>query len=366
MFAGEQSRSSAWPSSTVSLKIVALLALWSVPFCALAQEQRVSQYAHRAWLVRDGIFNGAPKAITQTTDGYIWVGTGSGLYRFDGNSFELWSSPDGKKLPSSLISALKGARDGSLWIGMQGGFAHFVDRKLVVYPNFPDDVYVLVEDRSGKIWFTRSEAGGALRTPICQAMAAAIHCPDESEGVTTRSCCPYGMTQDEEDYLWATTEGPVLRWKPGHSERTYMPNEWKRTKGLQNASIFVGMPDGSVLVGVTHPGTFGGLQRLSMGRWEPVKVPGFDGSRISVYSAFRDKDGAIWIGTEGEGIYRIHGNAFEKFAGEDGLSGNFVVSFLQDPENGIWVATTGGVDYFHSRKVMSFSKREGLTGDGAD
>jgi len=366
MSAGKQPGSSRWASSTACLKILALLALWCLPNCALAQEQRLSQYAHRAWLVRDGFFSGAPRAITQTTDGYIWVGTDSGLYRFDGSRFEPWSSPDGKKLPSSRISALKGAGDGSLWIGMWGGLAHFVDHKLFVYPEFHDDVYGLLEDRSGKIWFTRSDAAGTLRTPVCQALPATIHCPDKSEGLTTRSCCPPSVAQDTEGYLWATTEGPLVRWKPGHYETTYIPNEWKQTKGVQNASIVVGMPDGSVLVGVTHPGVFGGLQRLSMGRWQPVKVPGFDGTTVAVYSAFRDKDGAIWIGTQNQGIYRIHGNAFEKFGSEDGLSGNLIVGFYQDPENGIWVATNGGVDYFHSRKVMTFSKREGLTGDGAD
>src|SRR6185437_12423217 len=118
IFAGKQSRSSGWSSSTASWKIVALLAIWFVPFSVLAQEQRVSQYAHRAWLVRDGFFSGAPDAIAQTTDGYIWIGTDSGLFRFDGSRFEPWSSPDGKKLPSSVIRHLLGARDGSLWIGM--------------------------------------------------------------------------------------------------------------------------------------------------------------------------------------------------------------------------------------------------------
>jgi signal transduction histidine kinase/ligand-binding sensor domain-containing protein len=337
-----------------------------LPACALAQEQRVSQYAHRAWLVRDGFFNGSPIAVTQTNDGYIWVGTGAGLYRLDGSRFEPWSSPDGKKLPSSVIWGLLGARDGTLWIGMRGGLAHFVDRKLFVYPDFHDDVRGLLEDRSAKIWFTRSEAGGALRTPLCQALPTTIHCPDQSEGVTTKSCCSYSMDLDTEGYLWANTEGPLVRWKPGHSERTYMPNEWKRSKGVQTASSVVGMPDGSVLVGVTFPGAFGGLQRLSMGRWEPVKVPGFDGSKVSVFVAFRDKDGGIWIGTDREGIYRIHGNEFEKCASENGLSGDFVTGFYQDREDGIWVTTSGGVDYFHPRKIMSFSKREGLAADNVD
>ena len=364
MFAGKQSRSIRWSSSTVSLKIVALLALWSVPFCALAQEQRVSQYAHRAWLVRDGHFNGAAVSITQTTDGYIWVGTASGLYRFDGFRFEPWSSPDGKKLPSNVILALVGARDGSLWIGMKGGLVHFVDHKLVVYPNFNDDVDALLEDPSGRIWLTRSEAGGALRTPICQALPTTIRCLDQSDGVTTEVCCPKSLAQDTEGYLWVTTEGPLLRWKPGHFE-TYLPHAWARTKGIETASGVVGMPDGSVLVCVQHPGAFGGLQRLSMSRWEPVKIPAFDGSRVTATSALRDKDGGIWLGTI-EGIYHIHGNLFERFSIEDGLSGDFVNAFYQDRENGIWVATAGGVDYFHPRNVTTFSKREGLASDNVD
>src|SRR5262245_55079239 len=98
MLAPKQSRSSRWSFSRACLKIVALLALSSVSVCTLAQQQRLSQYVHRAWLIRDGFFNGTPLAITQTTDGYIWVGTFSGLFRFDGFRFEPWSSPDGKKL----------------------------------------------------------------------------------------------------------------------------------------------------------------------------------------------------------------------------------------------------------------------------
>jgi len=258
--AGEQSRSSRRPFWTACLKTLVLLALWCFPACALAQDQRVSQYAHRAWLVRDGFFNAQPTTITQTADGYIWVGTESGLYRFDGSHFEQWSSSDGRKIPSNVILALLSARDGSLWIGTGGGLAHLVGQKLVVYPNFHDHVAGLLEDSSGKIWLTRAEAGGVLRTSICRALATTIRCLDESDGVTTRVSNPHRLTQDTEGYLWTGTEGALFRWKPGRSETTYMPNEWKRTKGIQSV---VGMPDGSVLVGVLHPGAFGGLQRLS-------------------------------------------------------------------------------------------------------
>ena len=319
MFEGNKS---CWCSSSSSrdLKIVVLLGLLFSPTCTLAQDHRFSQFAHRAWKTRDGFFSGSAQAVTQTNDGFIWIGTDSGLYRFDGSRFELWSSPDGQKLPSSQIIALLGASDGSLWIGMEGGLAHFADRKLFVYPGFHDDVGGLLQDRNGKIWFTRSEAGGALTVPICQALPTKIHCLDQTDGVTATSCCSYRLSQDAEGYLWVTTEGPLLRWKPGHSE-TYLPSGWKGTKGIETALCAVGMPDGSVLVCVGRTGAFGGLQKLSKGRWEAVKVPGFDGSQVPAFSAFPDKEGGIWVGTI-KGICRIQGNGFEAFGKEDGVTGD--------------------------------------------
>src|SRR5260370_42493395 len=100
-----------------------------VPFClglllvgvnpanALDPERRISQYAHTAWRIEDGVFSGSPHAITQTTDGYLWIGTEAGLVRFDGVRFFRWTTPDGKPLFSASIYSLLGARDGSLWIG---------------------------------------------------------------------------------------------------------------------------------------------------------------------------------------------------------------------------------------------------------
>src|SRR6516165_8165464 len=101
-------------------RISVLLAI--LVFCcgegaALDPTSHISQYGHTVWRVRDGYFAGAsPIVITQTTDGYIWVGTMEGLYRFDGVSFARWTSPFGEELPASTVVNLLGARDGSLWI----------------------------------------------------------------------------------------------------------------------------------------------------------------------------------------------------------------------------------------------------------
>jgi signal transduction histidine kinase len=350
--------------STVCLRIVALLTILLSSFAACAQEQRVSQYAHRAWLARDGFFSGQPNSITQTKDGYIWIGTESGLYRYDGSHFEAWSPPDGKKLPSNLIESLLGASDGSLWIGTLEGLAHLVDHRLVLYPDFHDHVQSLLEDSFGGIWLTHDDTNGYKTTPICRALPTEIHCVGESEGVTAKFCCTHGLTQDTEGYLWAATEGALFRWKAGHSD-TFLPKAWTTTRDIQTAQRVLAMPDGSLLVCVLHPGPYGGLQRISMGHWGAVKVAGFDASTVMALSAFLDKDSGIWLGTD-KGLYHIHGNDFEKFGIENNLSGDSVSAFYQDREGGMWVATSCGVDYFHRRNVTTFSRREGLSSDSAD
>ena len=49
------------------------------PASALDPDRRISQYAHSAWRMQDGPFGSAPNTITQTTDGYVWIGTMSGI-----------------------------------------------------------------------------------------------------------------------------------------------------------------------------------------------------------------------------------------------------------------------------------------------
>ena len=68
----------------LSIVGVVILLLGSVPLLALDPSLDVSQYAHTAWTARDGFSVGATFAMAQTPDGYLWLGSEFGLYRFDG------------------------------------------------------------------------------------------------------------------------------------------------------------------------------------------------------------------------------------------------------------------------------------------
>src|SRR6202142_1437319 len=122
------------PGTPIMLLFCFVFFLFTIsPMGALDPSRQLSQYGHTAWRIEDGVFAGSPNAITQTTDGYLWIGTQAGLTRFDGVRFVSWRPPEGKALPSSRINSLFGARDGSLWIGTSRGLARWRDGELTNY-----------------------------------------------------------------------------------------------------------------------------------------------------------------------------------------------------------------------------------------
>jgi hypothetical protein len=82
----------------------------------LEPETKLTQYAHRSWHLGDAGLLGTPQGITQTRDGYIWVSTSNGLFRFDGVRFVKWEPQPGESLPSNSLWYLFGARNGSLYV----------------------------------------------------------------------------------------------------------------------------------------------------------------------------------------------------------------------------------------------------------
>jgi PAS domain S-box-containing protein len=106
-----------------------------------------------------------------------------------------------------------------------------------------------------------------------------------------------------------------------------------------------------------------GLQQLVNGAWRTPITATLDSSTLSAYSLWFDRHNALWIGTEGNGIYRIYNGKVDRFRTTDGLSGNDPDRFFEDREGNLWLTTSEGVDCFHDIPVVNFSVHEGLSGD---
>ncbi|HSY36593.1 MAG TPA: two-component regulator propeller domain-containing protein [Acidobacteriaceae bacterium] len=74
----------------------------------------------------------------------------------------------------------------------------------------------------------------------------------------------------------------------------------------------------------------------------------------------------MWIGTEAQGIYRIHNGTVDRFRSSDGLSGDYIMAFYEDNEGDVWVATTRGLDCFRDLRVTTIPGLGGLGTDEID
>ncbi len=338
------------------IRRVILVGLFPLCLSALQPGRQVSQFGHAAWRMQDGFFRGVPSAIAQTKDGYLWIGGGSGLTRFDGVRFVAWTPPPAARLPSLNVISLRGTSDGSLWIGIMPGLARLKDGVVTTYPDLHGRTSGIIEDSHGSIWLGRSRvpSGG----PLCQVAGPATHCFGEAEGIPA----PYVSTlaADSQGYFWLGHSGSVTRWKEGDA-KTFEISALKPAEGLDGIAAILLADDGSILVGVPRSGKGRGLQRLIDGLWQPFVAPGLDGSTLSVSALLRDRNGSLWIGTGDAGIYHVRGDSVDHFRSNDGLTSDGVTGFFEDKEGNVWVTTSGGVDRFRNLKVTTYSKGEGLS-----
>ena len=207
------------------LFLVAVSSVWAVD-----PSRHISQYAHTAWRVQDGVFGGAANAITQTVDGYLWIGTEAGLLRFDGVRFVPWIPPHGERLPSSNVTALLGARDGSLWIGMEGGVSHWDNRDLSNYLVQPERINSIIEDRSGTVWFVRSRGSDAAGG-LCQIIGSGTRCYGKADGVPGADLAA-SLVEDSLGNFWIGASSKFFRWKPWSSSSTFTLRELNSKEGV--------------------------------------------------------------------------------------------------------------------------------------
>ena len=78
-------------------------------------------YFIRAWQTENGLPQNSVAAMVQTRDGYLWLGTYSGLARFNGERFTVYNDSNTPEMRDSRVTSLFEADNGTLWIGHENG-----------------------------------------------------------------------------------------------------------------------------------------------------------------------------------------------------------------------------------------------------
>jgi ligand-binding sensor domain-containing protein len=188
---------------------------------AISPDLELTQLGHTAWRVQDGVLPGAPTAIAQAGDGYIWIGTQAGLVRFDGITFVPITPPREQTPRFTRITALYGARDGSLWIGtssqllrLKDGHFHLYDRPVGVYE-------AIREGPDGRIWATRHHTPDDLG-PLCEVRESTLSCYGAKQGVPFKDAIT--LATEKSGAIWLATPSKLARWQGGRAQ-IFAPSE---------------------------------------------------------------------------------------------------------------------------------------------
>jgi len=344
----------AYETARVATAVCVVSALSLLLLCpsalALDPSLDVSQYAHTAWF-REGFTQGY-KSIAQTPDGYIWLGTGFGLFRFDGVRAEQWQPPlNGEQLPSNFVMSLYVARDGTFWIGTTKGLVSWRDGRLTRYPDLTGLIIAsILEDHNGTVWvgaiYSVASPGKLWPGKLCSIDGTNVDCYG-SDG--TLGTGVTGLYEDSHGVLWVVARDGVWRWRPGPPRFYHIPFGTLSVGDLGEAG------DGALLIPLP-----GRLARFEGGKLETQQPYPAPAGNVHGAILLRDRDGGVWIGTAGAGVVHFHQGRADVFSQADGLSGDIVTSLFEDREGDVWVATLGGLDRFRNYAVVTYAQYEGL------
>jgi len=320
---------------------------------ALNPQELMSQFTHTSWTAKDGI--PPVLGIAQTKDGYLWLATSAGLYRYDGVHFVAWKPREGEELPGSAAMSLCLSHDGSLWIGFRNGAISRLSnghlQNFLPVPGSPrGKILSLAEGRNGVIWAAGQYAFGRIENGEWRRTGA-------GEGYLAPAA--QWVTVDRWGNVWVATDGydfgltsDTLRRNTvlvlHNGEHRFAPTGAAVSYVPQIAEA----PDGSIWITEQIEPR---IIRITAGAVRMVPLKGNFGWPPHVLF---DRDNSVWIGVNGDGLRRSSDfrqpdvPQIDKFVPGEGLSGRIVYSSFEDREGNVWFGTEGGLDRFSENKLM--------------
>lgn len=363
-------------SAFLNLLFLSGLALLPQSAVALDPAKSVYQFNTRSWTRHDGLPGNKVNSITQTADGYLWIGTQNGLVRFDGIDFTVIPV----ELPQARgqdVKMLAPSATGGVWFAIgEGGFGHYDGHHFAPIPdprwNQPGSrARAVLESRDGVLWtgcdeefgrwVTRApekstfKSNGAHVIAFCEDSAGTMWIGTEYEGLQRwshdrleRLSDPQfanhvirSLAADRQGWIWMATERGLLRYNPRTGEKSL------NTTYLPITAVLVDRHD-VVWAGTTH-----GLLRV---QGDAITVFGKNDGLGSDYvtALCEDREGSLWIGTQ-DGLNQLSDVKFPIFSQEEGLNQGGGLDVAASHRGGVWITTTAGFSYYDGKGFTRYT-----------
>jgi signal transduction histidine kinase/ligand-binding sensor domain-containing protein len=335
---------------SVRVWLCAWLVFVSVPAYGIDRGRKLEELHHTSWSYTEGA-PGEVHALAQTTDGYLWLGTATGLFRFDGLRFQAYTPQSGRAFQQRNVISLFSVPDGGLWVGYWYGGVSFIKNGMVTDYGTPEGlppraVLAFARDRQGAMWVAAGKDGLA-----------------RLEGSRWRTIGPdwgfadlaYTVFVDHAGTVWVGTPTSVAYLVEGGHQFQLAANGLQRVKHIAEA------PDGTLWMAETGYG----VRSVPLRGKSSAAV--FVGSQAITF----DNQGSLWVTSLGTGIRRVpypdrlqqtqvkgpsawqfRSSEVQAFTQQNGLTSDYVTSVLHDREGNVWFGTSGGLDRFRQSAVV--------------
>jgi signal transduction histidine kinase/ligand-binding sensor domain-containing protein len=302
-----------------------------------ASPRLLEQYTHTAWTALDD----APADVlnfAQTSDGWLWIATATGLFRFDGKRFERMDLLSGQPLLSTNVLALYAPPEGGLWIGYRfGGVSHWEDGRLTHYTEadgLPGGIVMhLNRGPDGTMW---AATGGGL----ARLDGSRFRLVGPERGLPVQIARQ--VLFDRQGTQWVSIYGNVYFRRAG--EASFLP-AWPKGDLMGMAEA----PDGTIWASDAIDSYYKMAMAAPAGA--ALVRPALPGNGMHF-----DRDGAMWLMRVDSVERRIPGqppSPRQLLTLDHGLSGGLPQCFFQDREGNVWIGTSTGIDRLRRNRLMT-------------
>jgi diguanylate cyclase (GGDEF)-like protein len=341
----------SWRARVSHLAGTAAFALSLTALCLPAQalnpDRLPSQYLLDRYSRDSGLPSDRVWVSRQGPRGYLWIGTQGGLARFDGADFKIFSQQTDPAFKASDIRTLKWTPAGDLWIGTYGGGAmRMRDGRFETFT--ADDglagniVYAIHRAVDGTLWFATDDG-------ISQYDGSAFRSWGVQDGLVAKRILK--IVEDSTGGLWFSSITGGVSFFDGDGFKTIGTAQGLDSPQVhllhhdERLGVIVGTRSGHLYsVSAEAPAT-----RLAFSRSNPIE------------ESLRDRDGNQWLGSYGEGLWRIRPDGTEEHLSFDGGSETqHVFDLHEDNRGNLWIATPRGLFSLRDSPFLAIGNAEGL------